>query len=59
MLTELDKITDKTAGSSHLELFCNIIAVIVSESLRSLYNFTFNIMVDLELSMTLRMNFDL
>ena len=50
MLTELDRITDTIAESSHLELFCNVIVVIVSESLRfPLYNFTFNNLVDLEL----------
>ena len=60
MLTEPDKITDKITRSSYLELFWNIIAVILSESLRSpLYNFTFNILVDLDLWMTLRMGLDL
>lgn len=59
MLTEPGKITDKTTRYSHLELFYNTIDNIVSESLRHLLlNFTFNILVELEISMTLRMDFD-
>ena len=55
MLIEPDKIT----GSSHLGLFFNIVVAVALWVRYPLYNFTFNILVDLELWMTLTMDFDL